>query len=165
MSELLTSGVPKDLAAVQDWNAFNVKVVTDNNYGFIFDMQATGYMSQFMPIGTVINAVTVTVEYKNVGTEIQGTLAIYEADNKTVSTKFVLYTTDGYETLSFNVPTDGTKVSQIAFEIINDSTEAVQIASMSLDGALVTQAGSIDTSDFIQSSIMFGLDSAKPDLG
>lgn len=165
MSELLTSGVPKDLAAVQDWNAFNVKVVPDTNYGFIFDMQATGYMSQFMPIGTVINAVTVTIEYKNSGSAIQGTLAIYEADSKNVATKFVMFTTEGYETLTFNVPTDGTKVSQVAFEIINDSDTAVQIASMSLDGALVTQAGSIDTSDFIQSSIMFGLDAAKPDLG
>jgi hypothetical protein len=165
MSELLINGTPKDVSSIQDWNAFNVRVETNNSYGYVYDIQSTGYMSQFIPIGTVMNSVTVTVEYLNKGTGIQGTLAIYEADSKTVSSKFFLSSNDEFETLSFSVPTDGTKVTQVAFEIINSSMSDVKIAGMSLDGTLVTQAGSINTSDFIQSSIMFGIDSAKPDLG
>lgn len=165
MSELLTSGTPKDASSVQDWNAFNVRVEQNNSYGYVYDIKSTGYMSQFIPIGTIMNAVNVTVEYFNNGTDIQGTLAIYEADSKTVSSKFFLSSNDEFETLSFSVPTDGTKVIQIAFEIINSSMSDVKIAGMSLDGSLVTQSGSINTSDFIQSSIMFGLDSTKPDLG
>lgn len=165
MSELITNGTPSDLNALQGWNTYKAKVKTDAGYGFIFDVDYQGYMSQFAEVGGVLNSLVCTVEYKNLGEDIQGSVVLYDADNNNVNSVFILSSTESYQTISYSMQTeDEVKVTRLGFEIINDTSGNIQIASISLNGSIQSEVTSQDTSNFMQSCIMFGLDAAKPEL-
>lgn len=165
MAELITNGTPSDLNALQGWNAFKAQVKTDPGYGFIFEITYQGYMTQFAEVSGVLNTLTFTIEYKNSGDDTKGSIVLYDSDDNNVNSVFILGTTDGYQTISYDIKTDDeVKVARLGFEVLNNTPGNIQVASISLNGSIQSDVTPENTSDFMQSCIMFGLDAAKPDL-
>lgn len=165
MAELIQNGVPSDLGALQGWNAFKTTIKTDRTYGYVFAIEPTGFMNQFVNIGEVLNSCAVSIEFRNAGVDAEGTIVIQTAEGENINSMFLLSGTDGYQTLKYDIATPSeTRITSLAFEVRNTTGTQLNIAGISIQATIVTEVSAADMNDFMQNCIMFGIDAMKPDV-
>ena len=165
MAELIQNGVPSDISALQGWNAFKTSVKTDSTYGYVYAIESTGFMNQFVTVGEVLNSCAVSIEFRNAGADAEGTITIQTAEGENINAMFLLSGTDGYQTLKYDIATPSeTRITSLAFEVRNTTGTQLNIAGISIQATIESTMSVEDMSDFMQKCIMFGLDVMKPDV-
>lgn len=164
MSSLIIGGIPSE-SALYSWNYNNVRVVT-TSYGDVYKLYSGAYMAQIKSIAGTMNTAEIIIEYNNASTEdVVGELVFTKEDGSLVAIYVLLPPTEGYETYKTDNVIDTSEVIQFAFELRTTSGQEVLIALIEINVDISTEDSTqASYQDFSKYAILYGLDSAKPNL-
>lgn len=166
MSNLVQGGIPSDISALQHWNTYRTQLLTDMSLGNYYRIRSSGFMTQFVYLQKIVNSIKINITYRNISSAVlKGEIILYAPDNKDAHIYFYLDPSTIFKTVVIDLEKLSITTAQVAVEIRNTSTGNLDFLEIVLDGTLEDLSDTkIDTDEFIQKCVLFGLDSDKPDL-